>query len=70
MMIEGVELNLYYTNGENECIPLSATQATIVMKILGLSKEKNGNISCFSDESLDKMAEMRGNPLHLKKIDY
>ena len=39
MMIEGVELNIYYTNGENESIPLSEIQTTIVMKILGLEKQ-------------------------------
>lgn len=66
-MIEGVELNIYYTNGENESIPLSEIQTTIVMKILGLEKQINGDIICFSDESLKKIAEMKGNPLQLRE---
>lgn len=66
MLIDEVELTIYYENGDVENIPLSTMQTAIVIKILGLTKQKNGNVACFSDESLEKMVEMKGNPLKLK----
>lgn len=63
---EGAEL-CYYVNGESNAISLSDAQFAIVAKILGLEIEPNGEIRCFSDETLGRLAKMDGNPLKLKK---
>lgn len=69
MMIdwEGAEL-CYYYNGESYGIDLSDTQFAIVAKILGLEITPDGSVTCFSDETLKRFANMNSNPLKLKKI--
>lgn len=63
---EGAELS-YYCNGESYAIPLSDMQFITVAKILGLNI--NGeSISCFSDESLKSLYEMKSNPLKLIRV--
>lgn len=65
---EGSELN-FYCNGKSYSIPLTDIQFGVVLKILGLTvNEKTGEISCFSDEGIEKLAKMKGNPLHLKEL--
>lgn len=57
MRIEGAELTIYTTNGENLSIDLSPTQLKAIVGILGISF--NGNmLNCFSDESVNKLYEM------------
>lgn len=62
---EGAEI-CYYYNGESHSIDLSDTQFAIVAKILGLKITSNG-VNCFSDETLKKITEMKGNPLKLEE---
>ncbi len=65
---EGSELN-FYCNGQSYSIPLSDIQFGAVLKILGLKvNEETGDITCFSDEGIQKLAKMKGNPFHLKEI--
>lgn len=66
MIWEGAEL-CYYYNGESHEIDLSDTQFAIIVKILGL-EITDGNITCFSDDTLKRFANMNGNPLKLKKV--
>lgn len=67
--IEGVELNIYSINGQDFSINLSPKQLLIVIKILGLDLTYDGNLKCFSDETLDEFITMKGNPLKLKLIN-
>ena len=65
---EGSELN-FYCNGKSYSIPLTDIQFGAVLKILGLTvNEKTGEITCFSDEGIVKLAKMKGNPLRLEEI--
>lgn len=61
---EGAEL-CYYFNGESHSIDLTDMQFAIITKILGLRIQPDGSVICFSDESLNNIANMKGNPLHL-----
>lgn len=63
---EGAEI-CYYYNGESHSIDLSDAQFAIVAKILGLKITPYG-VNCFSDETLKKITEMKGNPLKLEEI--
>ena len=65
-MIEGAELIVYAENGNQIGIDLSPTQLTAVCKILGLEIQ-NGQISCFSDESLKIFMEKTINKF--KQVD-
>ena len=65
MNFEGAEI-CYYINGESYSVDLSPIQFSIVIKILGLNLMENGDISCYSDNTLKQIANMIGNPLHLK----
>lgn len=64
---EGAEL-CYYVNGESHSVDLSDTQFAIVTKILGLELNRDGSITCFSDDTLKRFTEMKSNPLQFKKI--
>lgn len=63
---EGAEL-CYYYNGESHGIDLSDTQFAIVAKILGLEITEDG-VRAFSDDTLKRLFEMKGNPLQLMKM--
>lgn len=66
MNFEGSEL-CYYINGESYSIPLSVVQFTMITKLLGLKVCEDGAYECFSDETLKRLAQMKGNPLKLKE---
>ncbi|TQQ83134.1 hypothetical protein EXD82_10030 [Peptacetobacter hominis] len=61
---EGAELCVYI-NDETNCIDLSDIQFAVIGKILGLEINPNGEVSCFSDETLLRLMKMSGNPLKL-----
>lgn len=63
---EGAEL-CYYINGESHAISLTNTQFAIIGKILGL-KITEDSISCFSDDTLKQLTQMKGNPLKLVEV--
>lgn len=63
---EGAELCCYYDD-ESCAIGLSDTQFAIVAKILGLEINRDGSVTCFSDETLRRFIDMNGNPLKLEK---
>lgn len=66
--IEGAELNIYSTNGQDLSIDLSVKQLSVLIKILGLDLTDENTLSCFSDDTLNDLIKMQGNPLKLKKI--
>ena len=68
MMIQDANIVLYNENYDTIEIPLSPMQLEIVCKILGIKSADPGMISCYSDTTLKKMMQMKGNPLALKSI--
>lgn len=64
---EGAELH-YTVNGTNYTLDLSDKQFFAIAKILGL-KIQRSCVSCFSDETLDRLFKMTGNPLRLQEVD-
>lgn len=62
---EGAEL-CYYINGESNSIALSNVQFAMIAKLLGLEIKPNGEVTCYSDNTLKRFATMQGNPLNLK----
>lgn len=67
-MIEEIELTFYDCEGNNISIPLSPMQTKIVIQILGLKYRNDGYVSAYSDETLSKIFDMKGNPLRLKEV--
>lgn len=63
MTWEGATLTLH-VNGDDYNVDLSDTQFAVLVKILGLRVEHNG-IACYSDETLERMKTLKGNPLRL-----
>lgn len=64
--IEGVELTIYNIEGDNFSIPLNSIQTLIILKILGFEFNEN-QYSMFDDKTLNKIIQMKGNPLNLRK---
>lgn len=62
---EGAEI-CYYFNGESHSIDLTNAQFAIVAKILGLEIRKDGSVQCYSDDTLERLITMKGNPLRLR----
>ena len=66
-IIAGVDLTMYFGNGDSYTLPLSSAQTAIIIKILGLSKDgDDGDIACYSDETLKQFLKFKGNPLRLR----
>lgn len=66
---EGAEL-CFYINGESHAIPLTDAQFAIIAKMLGLQYDNIGNkVSFYSDDTLLRFANMKGNPLKLKAAE-
>jgi hypothetical protein len=55
--IEGAELIVYYLNGDNINIDLSAKQIEAICKILGLKMNDDGTYACYSDNGLKNLME-------------
>ncbi len=54
-MIEGIEINIYFQNGENISFDLSSTQTETIFKALGIQIDHvTHQITAFSDGSLKK----------------
>ena len=69
-IIAGVDLTMYFGNGDSYTLPLSSAQTAIIIKILGLSKDgDDGDIACYSDKTLKQFLKFKGNPLRLKEVD-
>jgi hypothetical protein len=60
----GAEI-LYHFNDESHSFELSDTQFAIIIKILGLTLNRDGSVSCYSDLTLNQLMNMNGNPLKL-----
>lgn len=67
--IESAEIGIDTINGEHFTVELSPAQLAIVCKILGFHFKANGEMTCFSDKSLQDIANMQGNPLRLKEVN-
>ena len=69
-IIEGVDLTMYFGNGNSYTLPLSSAQTAIIIKILGLSKDgDDGDMSYYTDETLKQFLKFKGNPLRLKEVE-
>lgn len=66
-MIESIDLYISLKNGTEINLPLTPTQAGVVIKILGIQSNSIDSYSCFSDETLQAFMEFKGNPLKLDK---
>ena len=69
-IIEGVDLTMYFGNGDSYTLPISPVQTAIIIKILGLAKDGNdGDMSYYTDETLKQFLKFKGNPLRLKEVE-
>lgn len=69
-IIEGVDLTMYFGNGDSYTLPLSPVQTAIIIKILGLAKDgDDGDMSYYTDETLKQFLKFKGNPLRLKEVE-
>lgn len=64
-MIRAAEITLYSENNDEISIPLSATQLQGICKLLGLKFEE-GQVTCFSDSSLEKFMSLTIDKWELK----
>lgn len=64
-MIRAAEITLYSENNDEISIPLSATQLQGICKLLGLKFEE-GQVTCFSDNSLEKFMSLTIDKWELK----
>ncbi len=55
-----------YVNGESYICSLTLVQVAVIGKILGLQIHK-GTMSCYSDNTLEQLAQMQSNPLKLQE---
>lgn len=53
-MIEGIELNIYFEDGDGIAVDLSPTQVETIFKALGMKFIKDDRITMFSDNTLRK----------------
>lgn len=69
-MIESAELCLTFDDDEYIALSLTETQMALIANILGLSYDwKSKGFWCRSDESLNKLLDMKTNPLKLKEVN-
>lgn len=55
LMLEGAELVLYDSRGISFEVPLSFMQLTAIIEILGIDYNENGEMTYFTDESLEEV---------------
>lgn len=68
MMIKDAEIMLYDENDDTIGFNLSPMQLKAVFKVLGIKPgNEPGTITCFSDAVIQKLFDMRGNPLKLEE---
>lgn len=66
---EGAEL-AFYIDGESYAFTLSDKQFEVVARILGFQMDlDSGEITTFSDGTLDRFMNMKGNPLRLEPVN-
>lgn len=65
--IESAEIGIDAINGNHFSVDLSPTQLAVICKILGFKFTADGNMSCFSDTTLEQLMAMKGNPLKLQE---
>ena len=63
---EGAEMTVYTQSGGQFSLELSQMQVFVVMKLLGISFNRSGSYSCYSDEALKGFFNFKGNPLRLE----
>ncbi len=67
-MIKDAEITLYDENDDTVTFSLSAMQLRAVFKVLGIKPGSTpGTITCFSDTVIQKLFDMKGNPLKLEE---
>lgn len=68
-MIDYAEINLYDENDNQIGFELSATQFVAVCKLLGIQYNGKNEITCYSDETIQRLCEMKGNPLRMELVE-
>lgn len=69
MRIKNAEITLYDEEDNSIWFELSPTQLKAVFKVLGIKPgEDPGTITCFSDASVAKLFDMKGNPLKIEEV--
>lgn len=66
--IESAGISIETIDGNYFEVDLSPLQLAIICKILGIQFKSEGEMLCFSDDTLKKLCDMKGNPLKLKEI--
>lgn len=64
---DGADLTLYY-KGQQINFELSPLQLKTIIKVLGLGFLPPHDTLHYSDETLEKFWEMKGNPLKLEEV--
>jgi len=65
-MIKYAEIMLYDENDDTAGFELSPMQLEVVCKLLGIkSGDQPGTITCYSDDTLKQLMQIKGNPLKL-----
>ena len=65
---EGAEI-IAYLNGNEFPMDLSNKQFEVVAKILGLKYQPDGRVFCYSDETLERLQKVKGNPLQFVEVN-
>lgn len=65
--INTANLSIETTDGNYFEVDLSPLQLATICKILGIQFKSQAEIVCFSDDTLKKLYDMKGNPLNLKE---
>lgn len=65
--INSATLSFDLDNGDTFTFDLSPTQLAIVCKILGCKFNSDSTVTCFSDNTLTQLFNMKGNPLKLRE---
>ena len=69
MLIKEAEITLYDENDDAIGFTLSPMQLQAIFKVLGIKPgTEPGTITCFSDGTIQKLFEMKGNPLKLEEV--
>ena len=59
------ELTIYTASSGRQTVRLSMMQVDLIKRVLGMEAASYGSCVCYSDETLKKLLEYKGNPLRL-----
>lgn len=67
MKIEGVELTIYCSNGENISFDLSPAQTKGIITMLGITDFDGESFKCYSDDAVLRLSESLQKRIKLKE---